>query len=49
MSKLTGDRVLEIRQRAAAGERQTALAAEFGVDKATVNGIVKRRTWTHLA
>lgn len=42
--------VLEIRYRAATGSRgiQSALAAEYGVDKGTISNIVKGKVWKHL-
>lgn len=47
--KLTPDMVREIRRRVAAGEMQTALAREFGINKYTMRSIVHRRTWRHLS
>jgi hypothetical protein len=48
MSKLTGAKVLEIRERHAAGESQGVLGHEFGVSDVTVNAIVNGRTWRHI-
>jgi hypothetical protein len=45
-AKLSGDDVGAIRRRVASGERQTAIAKEFGVDKGTVWRLVHGRTWT---
>lgn len=47
-AKLTDDQVIELRRRAASGERQTELAAEMGVAASTVNNIVAGRQWRHL-
>ena len=48
-SKLTDDKVREIRQRAAKGETRRALAADFGVSSATITHIVHRRAWSHVS
>lgn len=48
LARLTEDDVKEIRRRAAAGERQTALAVEFGLHHDTVGRIVHRRRWHHV-
>lgn len=45
---LTDQDVLDIRRRAAEGEQQKALAAEYGVGEAQVSRIVRRRQWTHI-
>jgi methylphosphotriester-DNA--protein-cysteine methyltransferase len=47
-AKLTADRVREIRRRIAAGEKQTHLAKEFGVDKGLIWQIKARRIWQHV-
>lgn len=47
-SKLTEDRVLEIRRRAAAGESKMKLAKEFGVVHQSVYNIINRLTWSHI-
>lgn len=47
-SSLTADRVREIRRRAAAGERQTKLATEFGVSNSAINRIVMRTRWADV-
>lgn len=47
-SKLTEDQVRAIRVRRAAGERQIALAREYGVDKTLIWMIVTRKIWTHV-
>jgi hypothetical protein len=46
--KLTSIQALEIRQRASAGENQTRLAHEFGINPATVSDIKRGKSWTHL-
>jgi hypothetical protein len=46
--KLNDDKVREIRARYAAGERQRALAGEFGVVQTMISSIVRRKTWTHI-
>ena len=48
-AKLTADQVREIRRRHAAGEVRAALAREFGVWQSTVDKIVERRSWRHVA
>jgi hypothetical protein len=48
MAKLTEAIVLNIRARVAAGERQSAIAREYGVTPTTVGYIVKRKVWTHI-
>lgn len=48
MVKLTADKVLAIRARVAAGERQRAVADEYGVDKTTISLIVCGKSWAHL-
>lgn len=48
MAKLTEAVVLDIRARAAAGERQSALAREYGVTPTTVSFVVKRKVWAHV-
>lgn len=45
---LTDALVLDARRRARAGERVTALAAEYGVKHPTLSYAVLGRTWTHL-
>ncbi len=48
-SKITEDQVLEIQRRILAGERQSALAAEFGVSPATVSLIKHGKCRKYLA
>ena len=45
-AKLTKQQVDEIRERYRAGEGQTALAREFGVQQPAIWKIVTRRTWS---
>lgn len=47
-AKLTEAQVREIRSRVAAGEVQRRLAAEYGVNVATVCNIVNRKIWAHV-
>lgn len=47
-AKLSEEEVLAIRGRFRAGETQTALAAEFGLDQTSVSSIVRGETWKHL-
>lgn len=48
-AKLTKAQVIEIRRRRAAGERQIALAREYGIDKTHVWNIVTRKVWSHVS
>lgn len=48
LAKLDDARVRALRERYAAGERQTALAAEYGVSQHVVSDVVRRRTWAHV-
>lgn len=48
LAKLTAEQVLAIRARRAAGERQIALAREYGIDKTQVWNIVTRKVWKHV-
>lgn len=48
-SKLTAEKVREIRSRVAAGEAQNAIAAELGLSTGCISGVVHRRTWRHVA
>lgn len=47
-SSLTEEDVVEIRQRHESGETATSLGACFGVTRANIGYIVKRKTWTHV-
>jgi hypothetical protein len=47
-SKLVEEDVLEIRQRAAQGERQCSIAIDFNIDTSTVSLICNRHRWKYL-
>lgn len=47
-SKLTADKVREIRRRSAAGEGSGALGRIYGVDSSSIRQIVRRETWAHV-
>lgn len=47
-AKLTEAIVQECRRRSAAGERQAALAREFGVTPSTLSNAIKGKTWAHV-
>lgn len=47
-SKLTEIQVREIRARAASGEKQKPLAAEYGVRRPLISKIVLRERWAHV-
>lgn len=47
-AKLTEDDVRRIRNALAAGEKQVALAARYGVDHSNISHIGKRLTWAHV-
>lgn len=47
-AKLTADKVREIRRRAEGGEKQAALAREFGVGDPQIHRIIKRERWAHV-
>ena len=47
-SVLTEEQVVEIRRRAAAKESSRSLAKEYQVADATIQAIVRRRSWTHV-
>ncbi|MEV5184213.1 helix-turn-helix domain-containing protein [Streptomyces werraensis] len=48
-AKLTEQQVAEIRTRAAQGDLQSVLAAEYGVSRPTISRIVNREGWRHVA
>lgn len=48
-ARLTAAQVGEIRRRVAAGERQSAVAREFGVDPSHISKIVSGRKWRSAA
>jgi hypothetical protein len=47
-SKLKEYQVLEIRKRVENGETQRSLCKEYNIDDATINHVVKRRSWKHI-
>ncbi len=47
-SKLTNDKVIEIRRANSAGTPQNTLAARFNVSTGLINAIIKGRAWRHL-
>ena len=48
-AKLTAEQVLAIRETHATGAKGYGkLAAEYGVDKANIAAIIRRRTWKHI-
>jgi hypothetical protein len=47
-SRLTAESVKSIRELAAIGTRQVALAREFGVTRNAIAHVVSRKTWTHI-
>lgn len=48
-AKLDEQKVVEIRQRAMAGESSASLGRRFGVSAACIINVVKRRNWKHVA
>lgn len=46
---LTEAKVIEIRERVAAGERQKVVGEELGISPASVSQIVNRKSWRHVA
>ena len=49
LQKLNADDVRVIRQQAARGLPQKAIARAFGIARNTVSGIVRRKSWAHLS
>lgn len=47
-AKLNTNDVLEIRRRAASGERHTDIAKDFPVNQATISKIISRTRWKHV-
>ncbi len=45
LHKATAQQVIEIRQRYAAGETQTAMAREYSLDQSTLSDIVTGKSW----
>lgn len=48
LSKLTVDKVIEIRRRVAGGMSRREAAATFGIHQTCVDALVNRKTWTHV-
>lgn len=48
-AKLTTSQVIEIREAAARGESQSALAKRFAVGTSTIGRVVRREKWTHVS
>jgi hypothetical protein len=48
LSRMTEDRVLELRYRHARGETGGTLAKVYGISQATVSQITRRVTWRHV-
>jgi Mor family transcriptional regulator len=47
-AKLTAERVVEIRQRYADGQRQVDLAAAYGVNQKVISTVVNHKAWRHV-
>lgn len=47
-TKLTVEKVIDIRRRAANGERNKDLAKAFSLDQSTVSQIVSRKRWSYV-
>jgi hypothetical protein len=47
-SRLAAGAVLEIRQRGKTGETISSLSRSFGVTRASIRDILRRKTWTHI-
>jgi uncharacterized protein (DUF433 family) len=47
-SRLTEDDIRTIRRRAASGETQSAIAEDYGLNRANISHIVSRKTWAHI-
>jgi len=48
-SKLTDERVREIRRRVAAGENGRIIAADYGISRCTVSEVANRKKWAHVS
>lgn len=48
-SKLTEDQVKEIKRRLAQGDRQTRIAAAFGISQRAISDIKCGNTWSHVS
>ena len=47
-AKLSKDKVLSIRERVKNGEKQIDLAREFGITRANISLIIKKKIWRDL-
>jgi len=47
-AKLSEFQAMDIRRRFRAGERQAALAVEYGISLFTVKALCRGKTWRHL-
>jgi len=47
-AKLTSEQILEIRQAASLGSKQTEIARRFGVSQVLVSKIVRKEIWSHV-
>jgi hypothetical protein len=47
-AKLSSKQVIEIRKRIESGEKQSLLAAEFGVKEPIISQIKHRKRWAHI-
>lgn len=48
-AKLTEQQVVEVRALHASGMKQAGIANRYGVTPGTINAVVRRRTWRHVA
>lgn len=48
MAKLTADKVRQIRQASANGEKTPAIAERFGITGGHVRAVVTRKSWAHV-
>lgn len=48
IARLTDAQVREIRTRAASGENQSQIGADYGIKNMTVSAIHRRRNWKHI-
>lgn len=49
LNKVTEEQVREIRRRVAAGELRRLLAVEYGLSVSSIDNIVNRTRWAHIA
>jgi hypothetical protein len=48
LAKLTAEQVATIRQRRSSGEKEIAIAREYGLNVSTIGRIMRRETWKHV-